>query len=190
MITDFFEYIKEIDFNIISTEYYINYHKLDNNDVESYNFVSKNNTKYSVYFMITKEDNVLLSDKTYLKQHGNIDEIPTIFFSLTERNFDDNFDDITNNNEMLEVMGKVVYLIKEYINKHNYDIYSIGTTDDKKIKFYNHYRKYFKDYNILIGNSKYYFDNFNNNTDVFYLVKNNTLNIKKLKLSENCFLKM
>ena len=80
MITNIFDYLKEIDFNIIPTDYVINYHILNYNNVESYNFTSKKGTQYSVYFLITSEDNELLSNKHYLNEYGDINNIPTIFF--------------------------------------------------------------------------------------------------------------
>lgn len=190
MITNFFEYMKEIDFNIIPTEYNINYQNLNNKDVESYDFLSNIGTKYSVYFLLTNEDNELLSNNKHLLEYGDINNIPTIFFSLTNRGFGKNFDDLTNNNEKLEVMGKIIYLIKEYMNKHKYNIYSIGNVDDKKINFYNYYRKHFKEYQILTGKSKYYLDKNKNKSESYYLIKHvDNIIVDNIKLSENCFLK-
>lgn len=188
MIINFLDYLKEIEFNMIPTDYIINYTTLKNKKVESYDFDSKSGIGYSVYFLITNEDDELLSNNHYLNEYGDITNIPTIFFSLTNRGFGENFDDLTNNNEKLEVMGKIVYLINDYINKHDYDIYSIGEVDEKKMKFYNYYRKYFKEYQTLTDKSKYYTDIEGNKTNAYYLVKSKNTNINKIKLSENCFL--
>jgi hypothetical protein len=172
--------INEIDFNIYDVEYSISYHNINNNEIVSYDFLSNKNNSYSVYFMITNEKDTLLSNGDYLSKFGNINKIPTIFFSLTNRKFEDNFNDLTNKNEKLEVLGKVVFIILEYIKNHNYNIYSIGVVGDKKINFYNYYRKYFKDFDIKTGDSLYY------ENKCYYLIKNKNIdNIKKLKIDEN-----
>ena len=109
---------------------------------------------------------------------------------MTDRCFGKDFDSLTNNNEKLEIMGKIIYLINVYVNIHDYSIYSIGEVDEKKMKFYNYYRKYFKEYQILSGKSKYCLVQ-NNKTSAYYMVKyTDAQNIDKIKLSENCFLKI
>jgi len=155
----------------------------------SYNFISNNDNSYSVYFLITEEDNIKLSNGEFLKEYTELNNIPTIFFSLSERGFGKNFDLLTNKMEFLEVMGEVVFLILEYIKKHNYTTFSIGEVGDKKIHFYNHYRKYFKDFDILTGKSKNYIDDDNNKISAYYLVKNNniTSSNEKLKLDDNLY---
>jgi hypothetical protein len=190
MIKNFLDFFKlyELDFNIKETEYNIN---ILNNNINQYEFISKNNNSYSVYFKITKENNEKLSDNTYLKDYTNLNNIPTIFFSLTDRGFDNNFDNLTNKEEFLEVMGKVIYCILEYINRNNYSVYSIGEIGNKKINFYNNYRKYFKDYTILTGLSSNYLNKNNKKKKAYYLIKKST-NIKEniLKLDDNCYLKI
>jgi len=190
MKTKFDEYIKEIEFNILETEYTTNYKKLNNVDVEEKTFISNDNNLYSVYFMITTEEDEKLSDNSYLINHTKLNNIPTIFFSLTERGFGENFDKLANNKEYLEVMGKVVYIILDYIKKHDYTTYTIGDVGDKKIKFYNNYRKFFKDFNIVTGKSSFYKDKDGNKGVGYYLIKNinKNIDISKIKLDENCYL--
>ena len=146
----FFEYLNEIDFNILSTEYVID--KQD--DILRYSFLSDKKNSYSIYFFLTEEDNEKLSNNSYLTDYSESNKIPTIFFSLTERNFDDNFNELTNKHEFLEIMGKIVFIILEYMKKYKYNVYSIGIVNSKIINLYNNYRKYFNDFEILTGLSK------------------------------------
>ncbi|MCK9417056.1 hypothetical protein M0Q97_10400 [Candidatus Dojkabacteria bacterium] len=180
----FYNFINEIDFNIYPTDYQINNHTLNGNYIESYDFISKNHISYSVYFLITNEKNEKLSNGHFLNEYCDLN-IPTIFFSLSQREFGQNFDDLTDAKEFTEVMGKVVYCILEYINKHDYNVYSIGEVDSKKQRFYNYYRKHFKDFNILSGLSTYY------KNMAYYMIKLSEIkneNVSKIKLSDNCFL--
>jgi hypothetical protein len=140
---------------------------------------------------MTTEENELLSDGTMLGNYTNLTEIPTIFFSLSNRKFDDNFNKFTNNKEYLEVMGKVVFIILEFIKKHKYTVYSIGEVGDKKIIFYNNYRKFFNEFKILTGESANYIDN-GKKMNAYYLINTKSdLKIKDtLKLDEHCYLKI
>ena len=79
--------------------------------------------------MLTNEYNEKLSNGYFLKQYCDLENIPTIFFSLTERGFGSDFDDLTDKKEFLEIMGKVIFLIREYIKKHDYKVFSIGVLD-------------------------------------------------------------
>lgn len=186
-ILTFFEYLNEIDFNIISTEYAIS--KMD--DIIRYTFLSNKKNSYSVYFRTTSEDNEKLSDSSNLSDYTDLNNIPTIFFSLTERNFDDNFNELTNKQEFLEIIGKVVFIILEIIRKNNYTVYSIGTVGSKNIQLYNHYRKYFNQFKIETGLSKNYIDDSNNKQYVYYLIKNkNTKKYEKVKIDNNAYLKL
>lgn len=190
MIKNFYNFINEIDFNLYSTDYIINEHILNGKNVQSYDFISKNNISYSVYFLLTSEENEKLSNNHYLDEYCDLN-IPTIFFSLSQREFGENFDELTNAKEFIEVMGKVVYCILEYINKHEFNVYSIGEVDSKKQNFYNYYRKYFKEFNILNGLSSYYRDINNNKTMVYYMIKRSEIkneNINYIKISNNNYL--
>lgn len=160
---------EEIDWNIIPTNYsIINIVGLFVNSGQDviYRFTSNGGNSYDVYFSITHESNHLLSDGSNLYNYST-GSIPTIFFSLTERGVDPNvFDNPVNRNEYLEIMGKVVYLILEFISSHNYSVYSIGEVAFKKYKFYSNYKKYFTGFNIIEGPS----DNYNGHI-AYYLIK-------------------
>ena len=190
MKTKYWEFLNEVSFDLIETNYEINYHVLNNLNVESYDFISNKDNNYSVYFMITKEEDEILSNDEFLSKYTQLNNIPTIFFSLTEKGFGKEFDTLTNNKEYLEVMGKVVYLILEFINKHNYTTYSIGEVSDKKMNFYNYYRKHFRNFSMLTGLSSFYKNRENEKTKVTYMIKLlNVVNVDEIKLDENLFLK-
>lgn len=164
--------LNEIDFNIIPTTYTI--HLIPKIQTEYYNFISKKGFSYNVYFTQTKENNFQLNDNSYIFDYiNNNDIIPTIFFSDANRKLNSEiFDLLTKRNEHLEVMGKIVYLILEYISKHpQYNVYSIGIVNKKKFNFYNYYRKYFKNFNLKIGESQNYIDSNGNNSKAYYLIK-------------------
>lgn len=174
--------INEIDFNKIETIFTI--HSSDMMD--RYDFVSNKGNSYSVYFKLTKEIDCVLSNGKKLLEYTILDKIPTIFFSLTERGLGDDFNKLVGKNEQLEIMGKVIYIIKEYIETNNYTTYSIGVVGDKKINVYNYYRKYFKEFEILTGNSINYMEN-----KAYYLIKKeNEMLPEKLKIDENTILKI
>jgi hypothetical protein len=177
--------LTEISFEIIKTSYDISTKYLNNKEVLVYSFTSKKDNEYSVYFLMTEEEDFDINDKK-LSDYCNLDEIPTIFFSLTKREFGESFDSLVNKQEYLEVMGKVVYLIKKYMSNHNYNVYTIGEVSDKKQDFYNNYNKYFKDFLMIKNKSQYYSTN-----KCIYLIKDlNKYNVDKIKIDENLFLKI
>lgn len=180
--------LNEIDFNLVKTKFVI----YSNNNIEKYDFISKNGNSYSVYFQITTEKNIELSNGIKLINYTKLNQIPTIFFSLTNRGLGTNFDKLSNKNEELNVMGSVVYIILNYINNHNYTTYSIGEVNDSKINFYNYYRKYFNDFTILTGKSENYKDKNDENKLAYYLVEkgDNEILPDEIKLDENCILKI
>lgn len=183
----YLDYLNEVDFNILSTEFSISNIE---NKILSYSFLSNNNVSYSVYFQITTENDEKLSNGKKLSDYTDINNIPTIFFSLTENGFGEKFDELVDKNEFLEVMGKVVFIILEYIKKKKLNIYSIGEVDDKKIKFYNNYRKYFKDFIILTGKSKNYLNDKGDKKNAYYLVKNDISIPEKLRIDKDTYLKL
>jgi len=139
------------------------------NDIDKiFRFISKSGTSYDVYFSLTKESNHLLSDNTNLYDYIK-SNIPTIFFSLTERGLDSLvFDNLTNKNEQFEVMGKIIWLISEFHKKYNYNVYSIGEVDEKKYKFYKYFLHNLPQFIILDGDS----DNYNGK-NCYYLINKN-----------------
>ena len=163
--------LNEITFEKIKTSFDISNKFLENREVDEYSFISNKGHRYSVYFMITEEDDMKISDNKMLSDYTNLDKITTVFFSLTEREFGSNFNNLTNKNEYLEVLGKVVFLIREYINRHNYQVYSFGVVSNKKQDFYNNYHKYFNDFLRIYGVSRYY-----NEENCLFMIKDiNTL---------------
>ena len=72
METKFWEFLNEISFNLNHTTYEINYHIFNELDVESY-FFSKNKNKYSVYFLITTEEDEKLSNGHKLSDYTKLE---------------------------------------------------------------------------------------------------------------------
>ena len=181
--------INEIDFNLKQTLFSVS---INDDNIERYEFLTDKGNSYSVYFMITEENDIELSNGENLSKYTKLNKIPTIFFSLTENGLDgENFDELVNKNEQLEVMGKVVFIILEYIKTNIYTTYSIGDVGNKKINFYNYYKKYFKDFDIFIGDSENYFDVEKGYKKAYYLIKKEkTRKNKMLKIDENLFLKL
>jgi len=157
------KFLNEMIFPSIQTTYDID---RSNNNFNTYDyrytFKTIKNNEYSVYFLMTKEeDNTTLNDGTILP---NI-IIPTILFSETKNGLDPLFfNKLTNYNEFSEVMGKVMYIILDFIKSHNFNIYSIGSVDDKKLKYYNNYINHLNDFNIINGHSVLY-------GSAYYLIK-------------------
>lgn len=165
------EYLnEEIEFNLIPTNFEINKINYQNKDIDEYSFETINGNLYSIYFMLTEEDDELLPNKKHLSDYTDINKIPTIFFSLQDNNFDDTFDILTNRNEYLEVMGKVTYIIMEYISKHNYDVYTYNA-DKRRNNFYSYYRKHFHDFLKVYLPSKNYFEENGEKKIINYLIK-------------------
>jgi len=169
----YYSFLNEMNFPIHETKYD---QKMSNSNIIGYkdyryDFITNKNNNYSVYFIMTKEkDNTVLSDGTILK--NNI-IIPTIIFSLTENGLDpETFNNLTNNYEYSEVMGKVIYIIFEFMKKYNYGVYSIGAVSNKKNIFYNYYKYHFKDWLIEYGSTINYP---NNGGMAYYLIEKITI---------------
>ena len=170
MIKNFknFKLNEELDFNIKPTKYSIlkiNPLFVGKEDT-IYRFISESGESYDIYFSLTKESNHILSNGESIDKYTK-SFIPTIFFAPTIRGLDTAiFDELTNKSEMLEVMGKVIYLINEYDIVNNFSVYSIGEVDKKKYKFYSYFLYNIPQFKILEGNS----DNYNGKK-CYYLVK-------------------
>ena len=173
-ILDFsnFKLNEELEFKMVRTDYekiktpslFPNISGYD----DIYRFVSNKGNSYDVYFSLTNERDHILSNGKNLHSY-NIDKIPTIFFSLTERGLDSmSFDKLTGNDERLEIMGKVVWLINEYDKINNFSIYSIGEVNAKKFEFYSRYLHNISQFKIFEGDS----DNYNGKK-CYYLVNEN-----------------
>jgi hypothetical protein len=155
-----FKLNEELDFKSIPTDYKIvriNPLFEANNEFDTiYQFTTKSKNSYDVYFSLTMESNHLLSNSKNLHYY-TFEYIPTIFFSLTERGLNPlNFDDLTDKNEKFEVMGKIIFLISEFINKHDYKVYSVGEVGDKKYKFYSYYLHNLPNLTMVDGESDNY----------------------------------
>lgn len=173
----FLNHINEMVFDKIPTNYltYKSKSIIPNLIDYKFDFITKKGNEYSVYVMMTKEDNLLFDDNTKLSDVI----IPTILFSETKNGLNPlYFNNLTNKNEFSEVMGKVIFIILDFINKHPYNIYSIGEVNDKKLNFYNHYKYHFNSFDIKVGNSTFYTNENGNYINAYYLIKNNLLCLK------------
>ena len=162
---------EEIDFNLISCSYTYSITPNPYVKINTYTFITKKGNSYSVYINNTHEPNFTLEDGTKLYDYSNGYYIPTIYFSLTSNGLDQSlFNKLTNLGETLEVMGKVCFIINEYINNNKYKVYSIGGVDKSKEKFYLNWlsKLNISDYKSGLSNT------YNINevpTNAFYLIK-------------------
>lgn len=152
---------------------------LHNYTYDTYRFITKNNNSYDVEFY---KQVISLKDIKYIEGFDNKETIGIIIgFTPSEIAEKEISDDIaggindpyiqrTNKNEQYEVIGKVIYLVQEYVkNNPNYYIYLIlKNTYDKNLMIYNSiYNNIFKnDFNVYESN------------DTFYYIKNN-INLKQ-----------
>ena len=81
------------------------------------------------------------------------------------------FNKLTNFGETLEVMGKVCFIINEYIKNNKYKVYSIGGIDNSKKNFYLNWLSKLNISDYKIGLSDTYLDDFRNPTKIYYLIK-------------------
>ena len=175
IIIKYSDFLCELNFDLIYVKPTLSYTMLDNKDVGVFTFDTRSNNYYSVYISIsTEEDEEIYNTnlgKHHLSEYTELTKIPTIFYSLTSRKFGKDFDDLTNNKEYLEVIGKVGYIIRDYMDKNSqYTVYSIGGVLDKKLNFYNYYQKHFKDFVPFDGKTSNY-PTMNGKGNAEYLVK-------------------
>lgn len=171
MIKKFYDFKlnEDLEFKMIPTQYElikISALFLPNSLDTIYRFLTKNGNSYDLYFSLTNENNHLLSNDNFIYDYTK-SEIPTIFFSLTERGLDPiNFDDLTNKGEKFEVMSKIIWLINEYDISNNFKIYSVGEVGNDKYRFYSYYLYNMPQFKIVEGAS----DNYNGKK-CYYLIK-------------------
>lgn len=160
---------EELDFKIIPTKYISKYI----NGVDTFTFITNKNNSYTVYIEETTESNHLLNNGEYLQDINNNKTIPTIYFSETDRILDPStFNNLTNYSEYMEVMGKVIYIISEFIkNNQQYSVFSIGEVDIKKFNFYKNWLGNLPITRFEIGLSDNYIDDKNNKTKAYYLIR-------------------
>jgi hypothetical protein len=141
-------------------------------DLKDYRYIfqTKSGSKYKLDLKASKEKNIIFDDKTELKNYSltkykntDISICYVISYTLIERNHI-NYDDETNKFEHFELLGKVVYLLQDFMKKFsNYNIFIMYSNNDKKIKFYSNYFNNFK--------LKFYkAESLSFNTEVFYLI--------------------
>lgn len=174
-ILDFFHFnlTEEMDFDIIPCVYQSGTINRGDLIIKTFTFRSESNTQYTVYINETHESNHLLSDNTYLQDINNQRPIPTIYFSETSRGLNPlTFGSLTNKNEFMDVMGKVIFIIKDFMTTNKqYVVFSIGEVGEKKFKFYKNWLKKLPISNLLIGRSDFYFDEIGNKTNAYYLIR-------------------
>jgi len=92
-------------------------------------------------------------------------------FSLTSNGVNSPyFNNLTNLGESLEVMGKVCFVINEYINNNpKYKVYSIGGVNNSKENFYKNWISKLNITEYKVGLSKTYLIN-NLPSKAYYLI--------------------
>lgn len=160
---------EELDFKMIPTKFTkINIPGLFISNVNDtiYRFTSNNGNSYDLYFSLTDESDSILDDGVVVK-NMTTDYVPTIFFSLTDRGLDvDIFNKLTNNGEKFEVMGKIIFLIHDFMFSNKYKLYTVGEVEDKKYKFYMNYLHNLSGVSMMRGTSNSY-----NGEKAYYLIK-------------------
>lgn len=148
---EFNMFINEIFDKEISTEYTELHTKIDIFDATVYRFQTNSNTSYDLEFIynyVLGRDKLEDGSKLYqhinnLKPNETYDSVD-IAFTLTERVKDNNdIDDIiygaeSKKNEPIELMGRIQYLIKEFIKtNNNINVFVIGkNTKSGKLSMY------------------------------------------------------
>jgi len=148
---EFDKIITEVFDKEVPTEYIILKTKIDVFDAITYRFKSNSNTSYDLEFLFTYvRGREIMDDKSLLYQHikdlksnETLDSID-IAFTLSKRVEGGKYithDDYTKNselNEPIEVMGRIQFLIKEFIrNNEQIKIYVVGrNTQSGKLSIY------------------------------------------------------
>lgn len=137
-----------------------------------YKFKTTSGNFYDVDFYKTIINlNVLKNVQKYL--NSDKDEIKTIDIGFTSSNVDreekeelhgtsdDPYVKRTNRNEQYEVLGKVAYLVEEYVKNNDYNVYVVGKSDDnKKMTVYlKMFENIFRNNFTMIEDVSKYYDN-------------------------------
>lgn len=178
-------FVNEIFDNLIPTEYrLVKDIVYDDSFYDQYIFKTNSGEQYEVDFFKTL---IELNESHKIKKYFNeknehINEsaldcvdIGFTYFNNVNNDFHDQGFDIlgqykkrTNKNEQYEVLGKVAFIVNEYIINHPaQEIYAIGKdTCDSNINVYNNmYNKLFKSYTRIEDASEYY------RKGAFYFIK-------------------
>ena len=172
-----FKINEELDFNPILCSYNSKNTFSNGTYIETFEFLSKNNISYTIYIHLTKESNHLLKNETYpdgilLHNINGNNQIPTIYFSETSRGLDfETFDDLTKYNEPMDVMGRIIFILNDYINNTNYKVFSVGEVGENKFNFYKRWLKNLPISDLLIGGSDNYIDKSKKKIKAYYLVR-------------------
>lgn len=160
---------EEIDFNLINCQFDRNFIDNFGISINCFTFITNRDNSYTVYIHNTVESNHLLESGILLQSINNNKQIPTIYFSETSRGLDPRyFNLLTNKSEFMEVMGKVIYIINEFINNNKqYDVFSVGGIDDKRFEFYKNWMRNLSISRIEMGFS----DNYDKNNKTYYLIR-------------------
>lgn len=174
MILKYYDFInEEMNFDIIECQYVKGNINITGNIINTFTFITNKNNSYTVYIHNTIESNHKLESGRMLQDINLDNSIPTIYFSLTNRGLNQSlFNKLANKNEYMEVMGKVIFIIRNFIIENDqYKVFSIGEVDDDKMKFYEKWLKNLPINNIEIGLSDNYNDNNGNKTKAYYLIR-------------------
>lgn len=152
--------IKETQYSFKEMRGYFHHDLID----YRYTFKTNSGTKYKLDLKAIKEKNIIFNDNSELNDYSlnkknNYNICYVISYTLYERNHF-NYDEETNKFEHYELLSKIMFLLQDFIKKYsNNNIFVIGSTNSKKIKFYSNY---FKSFNIKLyeAYSESYKDNF------------------------------
>jgi hypothetical protein len=155
----------------IPTEYKVLKEYTPDYEIVIYRFNTNNSNSYDLEFI-----------STVRKINGIKTETMDIAFVPSEINMSDRdnselYNKETNRDETFELMGRINYLVKEFINNNpNICVYVIGKdTKDMKLKIYNKmYENIFSNDFTKTEGSDYYYEN-----GVFFFTKKNMEKNKK-----------
>ena len=111
-----------------------------------------------LYEPIESESFLINASNLLKSSNGKIaSKIISVEFTISGRT-DNTFDDLTKKDEQYDVIGKISFLIENFINKHSeFDIYLIGyTTEIRKNSLYSNYYHLFNDFKLIKGKSEYF----------------------------------
>lgn len=162
LINESFDSIIKTDFKIVKYGGYF-----------SCEFYSKNGNKYDLEFhYVLENNNTMLNNgltlgETLNTNKKNIEclDIAFTLSSVTDKTNPESFSIDTNIKEQFDVFGRIIYIIKNMIEKFNnkkYKVFIVGgdakrnrLTIYKKL-FYNHFKN---DFNVYEGKSNWHGDN-------------------------------
>ncbi|MFW6219947.1 MAG: hypothetical protein ACOC33_03825 [bacterium] len=179
------EEINNYIFEIFDKQIPTDYEKIKNNKYRDiifdiYRFKSNSGNSYDVDFYYS---DLNINDKPKLKEHFNSDSIETVDIGFTLTNYntrdidnddiiggeDDPYNKRSEYNEQYEVLGKIAYIINDFVIEHNnIDAYVIGKdSHHKKLKAYlQMFKNIFSNKFMLIDEESPNYDN-----GAYYFIK-------------------